>query len=63
MFVIQERTHLELEKLRDQIEDLSANPPENTDLLMEKNEEIEILNQKITEITDKYKYSEFEKGE
>lgn len=63
MFLIQERTHLELEKLRDQIEDLSANPPENTDLLMEKNEEIEILNQKITEITDKYKYSEFEKGE
>lgn len=57
-----ERTQIELEKFSDQIEELNKNPPIDNNLLMSKKEEIELLNQKLNEVVEKYKYSEIEKG-
>lgn len=62
MMLNKERTQIELEKFSDQIEELNKNPPIDNNLLISKNEEIELLNQKLNEIVEKYKYSEIEKG-
>jgi len=59
-----ERTQIELEKLRDQIEELNLNPPISNEcnMALEKDEEIERMNEKLNEMIEKYKYSEAEKG-
>lgn len=50
--------------MRDQIEELNLNPPISNEcnMALEKDEEIERMNEKLNEMIEKYKYSEAEKG-
>lgn len=56
---MKERSQIELDKLRDQIEELALNPPIQNP---ENDAEIESMNSKLTDLIEKYKYSEAEKG-